>query len=339
MSQFHYCLETRSVLAIGKWLLVTLTLVCATRSAWSSEPTVVTVPEALLARTSMPEPSGIVWSPTLSRYLIVSDDTGSKESGTNHAPWLFAMNREGVFDPAPIPIVGLDKLNDAEAICQGPAGSYFLATSHSANRKGHDKAKRRRLYQLMLEGRTLKILGSLDLASAIAESAVVGGRPVDIEALAFHDGELFIGLKSPQNAAGAAYILRVREVLSALKEGVLHSSRIQVFAELPLTVDGAVGKVIQGVSDMSFLPDGSLAILANSPKKMPMDGGGALWLRKNDGTLQLLRRFPGLKPEGVTPTHDGKSLVIVFDNDRKQPLWIHQALPAATARTDGKRHP
>ena len=91
------------MLAIGKWLLVTLTLVCDPQSAWSNEPTVVTVPEALLARTSMPEPSGIVWSPTLSRYLIISDDTGSKESGTNHAPWLFAMNREGVFDPAPMP--------------------------------------------------------------------------------------------------------------------------------------------------------------------------------------------------------------------------------------------
>lgn len=327
------------MLAIGKWLLVTLTLVCATRSAWSSEPTVVTVPEALLARTSMPEPSGIVWSPTLSRYLIISDDTGSKESGTNHAPWLFAMNREGLFDPTPIPILGLDKLNDAEAICQGPVGSYFLATSHSANRKGHDKAKRRRLYQLKLEGRALKIVGSLDLASAIAESRVLDGRPVDIEALAFHEGELLIGLKSPQNAAGAAYILRVREVLSALQEGVLPSGRIQIFAELPLSVDAAAGKVIQGVSDMSFLPDGSLAILANSPKKMPPDGGGALWLRKRDGKIQLLRRFPGLKPEGVTPTQDGKSLVIVFDNDRKQPLWIHQLLPAVTVQTTAKQHP
>lgn len=216
---------------------------------------------------------------------------------------------------------------------QGPVGSYFLATSHSANRKGHDKAKRRRLYQLKLEGRALKIVGSLDLASAIAESRVLDGRPVDIEALAFHEGELFIGLGiSPQNAAGAAYILRVREVLSALQEGVLPSGRIQIFAELPLSVDAAAGKVIQGVSDMSFLPDGSLAILANSPKKMPPDGGGALWLRKRDGKIQLLRRFPGLKPEGVTPTQDGKSLVIVFDNDRKQPLWIHQPLPAVTVQ-------
>ena len=329
----------RSVLAIGKWLVLALTLLCAPRSSWSSEPTVVTVPEALLARTSMPEPSGIVWSPALSRYLIISDDTGNKASGTNHAPWLFAMNRDGLFDPAPIPILGLDTLNDAEAICQGPASSYFLTTSHSANRKGHDKAKRRRLYQLKLEGRALKIVGSLDLASAIAESRVIDGRPVDIEALAFHDGELLIGLKSPQNAAGAAYILRVREVLSALQEGVLPSGRIQIFAELPLSVDSAAGKVTQGVSDMSFLPDGSLAILANSPKKMPPDGGGALWLRKRDGTIQLLRRFPGLKPEGVTPTQDGKSLVIVFDNDRKQPLWIHQPLPAVTVQTTAKQHP
>jgi hypothetical protein len=304
-----------------------LTIPWAVALALIAEPKVLSVPDTLLARTSMPEPSGIVWSAALSRYLVVSDDTGEKESGTNHAPWLFALDRTGVFDREPIPIVGLDQLNDAEALCQGPEGSLFLATSHSANRKGHDKKKRRRLYQLSLVGRELKILGSIDLAQAIAESAVVGGSAVDIEALAFHNGQLYVGLKAPQNAKGAAYILRIAEVLPALKSGVLSPSQIERWAELPLLVDGENGRVIQGVSDMSFLSDGSVVILANSPKKMPADGGGALWWRKTDGSLHLLRRFPGLKPEGVTTSPDGKSLVIVFDNDRKLPLWIHQDLP------------
>lgn len=327
------------MLAHVKRFLAVFALLSEPLTACSNEPTLVTVPQVLLTRTSMPEPSGIVWSPTLSRYLIVSDDTGSKENGTNHAPWLFAMSRDGVFDSAPIPILGLDKLNDAEAICPGPAGSYFLATSHSANRKGQDKAKRRRLYQLAVDGRALKILGSVDLASAIAESGVIGSSSVDIEALAFQEGALYVGLKSPQNSVGAAYILRIPEVLPALKEGALPAGRIQIFAELPLSVAGSDGKVVQGVSDMSFLPDGSLVILANSPKKMPPDGGGAAWLRKRDGSLHMLRRFLGLKPEGVTVTHDGRSLVIVFDNDRKQPLWIHLPLPIAANHPAGKQHP
>jgi len=302
-----------------------------------SEPTAVTVPNELLQRTSMPELSGIVWSPTLSRYLVVSDDTGIKENGTNHAPWLFALSREGVLDDAPIPIIGLDKLNDAEALCPGPQGTYFLSTSHSTDRKGHDKPKRRRLYQLTLVGRALKILASIDLAGAIAESGVVGQSGVDIEALSFHGGELYVGLKSPQAPSGAAYILRIRDILPALQQGVLLPDRISRWAELPLSVEVSGGKVIQGVSDMSFLPDGSLAILANSPKKMPPDGGGALWWRKTDGSLVQLRRFLGLKPEGITLGQDDKTLVIVFDNDRMQPLWLHQAIPSPAPAPSHKK--
>jgi hypothetical protein len=36
----------------------------------------------------------------------------------------------------------------------------------------------------------------------------------------------------------------------------------------------------------------------------------------------LVRRFPGLKPEGVTVAPDGKTLTLVFDRDRRDPLWM-----------------
>ena len=53
-----------------------LVLAVAVDPELGPEPAPIGVPEALLTRTTMPEPSGIVWSPTLQRYLIVSDDTG-----------------------------------------------------------------------------------------------------------------------------------------------------------------------------------------------------------------------------------------------------------------------
>lgn len=297
--------------------------------ALGSEPTPLRVPEALLEKTSMPEASGVVWSPALSRYLVVSDDTGIKEKGTNHAPWIFALSREGVFDEAPIPIAGIEKLNDAEALCEGPDDTLFLATSHSENKKGHVKTARRRLFQLSLAGRTLKILGSVDLAGSIVEAGVIPGASVDIEALSYHEGNLYVGLKAPQTAAGAAIVLKVQDVRSALKEGVIAASRISKYAELPLSVDAAAGgKVVEGISDMSFLPDGSLLLLGNSPKKLPPDGGGALWWRKSDGSTVMLRRFLGLKPEGITLSDDKKHIVIVFDNDRKLPLWLHIPIPS-----------
>lgn len=292
-----------------------------------AEPAPITVPAALLAITSMPEPSGVVFSPTLQRYLIVSDDSGDKLGGTNHAPWLLAMSPDGVLDQAPVPILGLPELNDAEALCSGPAGSFFLATSHSANKKGHDKPARRQLLQLQLDGRALKVLGKLDLAPAIAASATVPSGGIDIEGLAFRDGALYVGLKAPQTEGGDALILRIAEVLLAIQAGAVVPEKVRRFAEVPLRVETAGGPAVQGISDLMFLPDGSLVLLANSPKKLPPDGGGALWWLRPGSPPRLLRRFLGLKPEGVTLTSDGQALLIVFDRDRQQPLWLRQALP------------
>ena len=80
---------------------------------------------------------------------------------------------------------------------------------------------------------------------------------------------------------------------------------------------------------MSFLPDGSLVLLGNSPKRMPRDGGGALWWLRPGQAPQLLRRFLGQKPEGLALTEDRRALLIVIDRDREPPLWAMQPLPVA----------
>ena len=85
--------------------------------------------------------------------------------------------------------------------------------------------------------------------------------------------------------------------------------------------------IAQGIANLTTLADGTLLVLANSPKGMPGDGGGALY-RVPAGTALpvLVRRFPGLKPEGITLSDDGRALVMVFDNDRKPPLWLRWPL-------------
>jgi hypothetical protein len=85
--------------------------------------------------------------------------------------------------------------------------------------------------------------------------------------------------------------------------------------------------VCEGVADLAALPDGTLLIAANSPKNMPADGGGALWkLKEPHAPAELLKRFDGLKPEGVALTPTGKDVVVVFDTDGKKPLWIRLSL-------------
>ncbi|MGC4114719.1 MAG: hypothetical protein QM765_08940 [Myxococcales bacterium] len=295
----------------------------------------VTVPPALAAITSNPEFSGITWSAALGRYLLVSDDTGLHEDGTAHAPFVLALDEKGRLDETPVPIRGLASLNDPESICPGPAGTFFLVTSHSPNKKGKTKPARRQLLQLALNGRELEIVGRADLLAVqggtlLERAGLPADRPLDIEAIAFRDGALFLGLKSPLADGKHAVIVRFADAEKALKEGVVRASSLTRLAALPLCVPVGAATVCQGVSDLLFLPDGFLVIAANAPKGGPKDGGGALWLAKapvGSSPPVLVRRFENLKPEGLSLDSKGTKLVVAFDRDQEQPEWMELPLP------------
>jgi hypothetical protein len=309
-------------------------------------PTLIAVPASLWERSATLEPSGVVWVPKLDRYLVVSDDTG--DAANHHQPWVLAMTRAGAFDEAPVAIAGLDALNDAESICAGPDGLFFLVTSHSPNKRGHDPESRRELLLLELAGRGLRVVGRVDLTTARAADATsapragetgsllaLAGLPVDgrldIEAVTFHDGALLIGLKSPLSAKDGAVVLRLAAPVAALRAGKLPPGAVTRLWELALHVDVAGHPIPQGIADLTTLPDGSVVLVANAPKGRARDDGGALYhfqpSKAGQAVPRLVRRFPGLHPEGVTLAADGKDLVLVFDNNTGPPLWMHQPLP------------
>jgi hypothetical protein len=297
------------------------------------------VPPGLQAKTCNVEPSGIVWCPKLERYLIVSDDTGLKAAGTNHAPWLFAMDGAGTLDPDPVPIRGLAWLNDAEAITAGPHGSFYLITSHSPDKKGRTRPERRMLLHLDVSGRALRVLGRLDLTEArdrdgrglLALAGLDENGRLDIEALVYREGALYIGLKSPLTTRGGAVILKLAVPAAAFQAGRIPAGCLTRWAEVSLRVATPNGPVFQGLADLAFLPDGSLVLLGNSPKGLPHDGGGAIWWLRRPGpgshTPVLLHRYSGLAPEGVTVAADGKSLIVVFDRNQEPPWWSRRPLP------------
>lgn len=300
----------------------------------SDAPARMQVPESLLRDNLGIEASGVVWAPKLDRYLVISDDTGTEDR--KHRPWMFAMTRQGALDPTPVAIRGIDELNDAEAICSGPDGTFFLTTSHSENKKGKSKPARRMLLHLRLTGRELSVAGRLDLTTATDANgrgllAIAGVDPagtLDIEGLSWAQDALFVGLKSPLARDGAAAILRLDHATDAFQKGRIAPGSLTRFREASLPAAHAGATVHRGVSDLLNLPDGSLVVLANSPKGLPSDDGGAMfWLRPGAKSATLLREFPGLKPEGVTLSEDGRGLVVVFDTDRDPPLWTRMPLP------------
>jgi hypothetical protein len=292
-------------------------------------PEALTVPPALSAKTCVPELSGISWVPALKRYVVVSDDTGQLDTPTWHAPWVFTVDLQGVFDPQVRVLEGLESLDDGESLTPGPDGTCFLTTSHAMTKKAQPKPARRQLVWLAVDGERLVVRGRFDL-STLGLERVAAGRDdeLDIEALAFRDGALFIGLKAPLDEQRRASILRLADVVSVL-EGT-GKPVVTRWASPLLEVADAEGKLVpEGVTDLLFLDDGRLLLAANAPKSGKPDGGGALWLlEKPDAKPVLLHRFTqGLKPEGLTFTPDAKRVVVVFDRGQDGPQWVHVPVP------------
>jgi hypothetical protein len=156
---------------------------------------------------------------------------------------------------------------------------------------------------------------------------------LDIEGLTYGQGALWIGFKSPLTSDGKAVLARLAEPVQALAAGRIPPGSLTRAAAMRLEVP-ALGHeavkasltekaVSQGIADLAWLPEGQFLVAANAPKMSPPDGGGALYLyRPSDDRLVLLRRFAGLKPEGVGVAADGVSWVVVFDNDRAAPSWV-----------------
>jgi len=297
-------------------------------------PSLIVVPEPLARRSATLEPSGVVWAAKLNRYLVVSDDTGNPLA--HHEPWVLAMTADGAFDPEPVPVWGIDRLNDAESICQGPDGLFFVTTSHSLNKRGRRRRARDMVLLLGLEGRALRVLGRVNLTKARDSDGSgsllkIAGLPtdglLDIEALTFREGALYLGLKSPLSTRDGAVIVRLASPVEALRAG--HLSAGAVTRAWELTLAGDARGVPEGIADLATLPDGRLAVLANSPKGREHDRGGSLyWFEPSTGRVTFVHQWPGLHPEGVTLSSDGGALVILFDANTDPPLWTRWPLPA-----------
>lgn len=284
----------------------------------------IKVPPELSARTGL-ELSGATWVEALARYALVSDDVNT--DGSKHEPLLFTLTEAGELDAAPIKIEGIEELNDPESVTMGPDGTVLICTSHSLNKKGHLPESRRRLLQLAVTSdRRAKVVGQLDLSIARDTE----GRPpwgehgaLDIEGIAFRGGDLYLGLKAPLGSDGSAMILRLPHLAQVIASGVVPPGALSVWSRARFCVPRGGVSVCEGIADLAFLPDGSLLVAANSPKGMPSDGGGSLWKLAGPNTAPtLLKRFEGLKPEGIALSPNHKSAIIVFDTDGRKPLWI-----------------
>ncbi len=289
------------------------------------------VPAALLARSRF-EPSGLVWVPALDRYVIVSDDTGTKVRD-DHAPWLFTMSATGVVDPEPIVIGGISEVDDLESIAADPDGSLWLLASQSVSLKGKRRAARQQLAHVVIAAnhgmkvdRTIELAAVLDAAPAATRAALglEDTRLLDIEAMAVHDGALYVGLKAPVDGDGRAVIWRIGAP-SKLLAGDLPGARIELWTKLKLTVEADGRTVPAGIADMLFWDADTLLVSVTASGINPTTQAGALYVARFAGgelAPHHVRTFAGLKPEGLARAPVGDQLTIVFDRGNDPAQWL-----------------
>lgn len=297
----------------------------------ANEPVRMTVPGSLIARSRF-EPSGIVWVPALARFVIVSDDTGYKDRD-NHAPWLFAMTADGKVDAEPLVVDGIPKLDDLESIALDGDGALWVLSSQSINKKGKRKDARRLLVRIAVERGELRATGSvaiadlLDKASDADRKALGIGdtRALDIEAMTWHDGALYVGLKAPVDADEKAMIWKIAAPAKLLAGDL---STVSLWTRVATTVEADGRSVPGGLADILFVGD-RLLFTATASGMDPAVQSSVLYVAKAvAGELKptKVRVFNGLKAEGLAVSpHTGK-LAVVFDRGSEAGMWQELAL-------------
>lgn len=286
------------------------------------------MPSALARRTRF-EPSGILAQPGDGRYLVISDDTG--RDGDEGAPWIFAMSKDGDLQSDPILIQGVEELADIEAIAAGDAGDIYLLSSQSFSKKGKRKPARTALLRLRRQGSGYRVDGEAHLAELLDADSVQatalglpdGTRNLDIEGLTTRGGALYLGVKAPLDAQGRALIWKISSPSSLFDGKPLTGAGTSLWARARVDVEVDGKNTPGGISDLVFLPNGKL-VISSTPSVADGDGG-AVWRvdAPETGVLNpvLVKRFPGLKPEGISQSLNQDKLMIVFDTGGGAPLF------------------
>jgi hypothetical protein len=296
------------------------------------------VPDRLRSLSRL-EPSGLVWIDSLSRYLMVSDDTGFKGSN-NHAPWLFAMDADGRLDPEPLKIQGLESVNDLESITAQDNGLIYILASQSFSRKGKRKKNRQLFARLVNEGGSFRADGAVHFASLLDRSSdefrqglgINDTSQLDIEGMTTRNGSILMGLKAPLDSKGRAIIWKMDFPERLFGSGDIESCGLTHWTSVQLKVKADGASVPGGISELLALPDGTLLIGATASGIDAESQDGAIYFSKAPtvGTTYARRvnEFGGLKPEGLALSPRTGRYAVVFDRGSELPSWLELPWPS-----------
>ena len=296
------------------------------------------VPENLWARTRF-EPSGITWLEDIQKYIIISDDTGIKDKKNDHAPYLFLMDENGTIESDPIPLVGVNKINDLEAIAPSENSNFYLVSSQNISKRGKRPASRQMIYKVTKQGRTFKVQEKVAFLSLLHSSYSTtqlkqlglkkfekDNHPeLNIEGAAWYEGALYLGLKQPNSNKGAI-IWKLNNPDQIFSGNKLAPDQLSIYGHINL---GEHKGRKASISDLSFDHNGRLWVLSTIPGAADKDQLGGLHRIDQfvNDRLEAVHffSFPEKKPEGIC-FQNNNNLIIVFDADNKTPSFVSVAV-------------
>lgn len=219
------------------------------------------------------------------------------------------------------------KWDDLEALATVDSKTFLAMTSHSLTKKGKRKPERE-LLMLMTVGDKISMqkswslrdqilsyleqeLGNdLDIKKVSAASPGEGG--LNIEGAAYHNGKLYLGLRSPITKKGEAILLTISEATSAPK--------VSSHQKLNLSK--------RGIRSLDYV-NGSLLLLSGSINdQAEVFGLHTLNLANNQLMTKKLSGFENLlRPEGVI-VESTDNLLFVQDFEDGTTQGVIERLPA-----------
>lgn len=283
------------------------------------------------------EPSGIAWLDDIQKYLIVSDDTSIKDTDTDHAPWVFFMDKQGHVDRIPVELHGIESVNDLEAVAPIKDDLLYLVSSQNISKQGKRPKTREMIYKVRRSAHVLEVEDQVAFLSLISNSyssetcSALGldkyaedGRPIlNIEGAVYHEDALYLGLKQPL-LGNKAIIWKLTDPESMFKNKKILPGQLSLYGTVQLIL---FHEKSAAISDLTFDSHGqlwALSTISNVDNEDQMGSLHRIEMSNNQLKSQCLYRFPGLKPEGLCFDNMGY-LTIVIDKDNQTPAFCHIA--------------
>jgi hypothetical protein len=269
------------------------------------------------------EASGLCYLPDVGLFAVVSDETERKK------PDLYLMDTSGAIG-SKATVKKVSSINDIEAITADPRGRIYLLSSQSHNRKGNLTAERKLLVRLERKGTDFSADASvslIDLLSAAAQAApkeewavfvnrAVREKTADIEGVAWFNDTLLLGFKNPR-LGNDAIILGIDDPDAMFDRQTLAPDRVRLWRHQ--TVFDTVTGTYCGISDLCCV-DGTIYGLSTGvhSRSGVDENTGLFWCYQPEtGAFEVLRNFPGLKPEGIAWNTGNGMFYVTFDNGAK----------------------